>query len=292
MNSFKLKNGETITYREFGTGENILVLVHGNMTSSFHFDILEQYVPEDVRVILPDMRGFGGSSYNQEVNSLQDFADDIMEVIDLLELKHYSVGGWSTGGGVAMLIAAQRVEQVKKLILIESVGTTGYPIFKKDEAGQPILTEFIRTKEELAKDAVQVLPILNAYQNKDKETLKAIWNAAIYTHNQPSPEKYDRYLDDMLTQRNLVDVDYSLMYFNISDQHNGYVEGNGQIKDIQAKTLVIQGEHDYVVPQPMCDSIMNGLTCEKELFTGDWGHSPFMDNEKETCEKIISFIKE
>ncbi|MBN2794547.1 MAG: alpha/beta hydrolase [Clostridia bacterium] len=269
-----------------------MVLIHGNMSSSFHFDVLEKYVPENVRIILPDMRGFGESSYKNEVNSLQDFADDIMELINYLNIKAYSVGGWSTGGGVAMLIASQRNEQVKKLVLIESVGITGYPIFKKDSSGQPIMNALIKTKEELSQDPVQVLPILMAYKNRDKETLKTIWNALIYTHNQPEESAYDLYLEDMLKQRNLVDVDYALMYFNISDQHNGYVEGSGDIKQIKADTLIIHGYRDYVVPMQMRDNIVSALTCNKEVYKGDWGHSPFVDIEKEVCEKILSFIEE
>ena len=50
---------------------------------------------------------------------------------------------------------------------------------------------------------------------------RTVWNLLIYTHNQPEPDWYEKYLDDMLTQRNFVDVNYALITFNISDEHNG-----------------------------------------------------------------------
>lgn len=53
---------------------------------------------------------------------------------------------------------------------------------------------------------------------------RTVWNLLIYTHNQPEPDRYEKYLDDMLTQRNFVDVNYALITFNISDEHNGVVE--------------------------------------------------------------------
>jgi len=40
LKSIRIPNGETIGYRESGTGDKILLLVHGNMTSSKHWDVL------------------------------------------------------------------------------------------------------------------------------------------------------------------------------------------------------------------------------------------------------------
>ena len=43
--------------------------------------------------------------------------------------------GWSMGGGVAMQFTANHPNFVEKLILVESVGMKGYPIFKKIRMG-------------------------------------------------------------------------------------------------------------------------------------------------------------
>lgn len=288
----KLKNGETISYREQGKnkGNKTFIMLHGNMTSSKHLDVFMEQISKDIHVIAPDLRGFGESSYNQPFDSLKELADDIVELAEALGVHQFIVGGWSTGGGIAMIIAGEYPERVEKLVLIESVGIKGYPIFKKDATGQPILTQLLTTKEELAEDAVQVLPLLNAYASKDKETLKMIWNSVIYTHKQPSREHYDEYLEDMLTQRNLIDVDYALMYFNISREHNGVTEGNGLAYTIKAETLILQGERDYVVPMAMAEGIKSALGDLARMVTGDWGHSPFIDDPKGTMNKINEFI--
>ncbi len=114
MNKIKLKNGEEIAYIDKGVGDNILVAIHGNMTSSKHLDVLYENIPEGIRIIAPDLRGFGKSSYNAEVNSLQEYASDVMELIENLHIKEFNLLGWSTGGGIGMLIASELKERVKK----------------------------------------------------------------------------------------------------------------------------------------------------------------------------------
>lgn len=284
-----LKN-ETIAYREQGSGDKTLILVHGNMTSSQHFDLLMKRLPSDIKVYALDLRGFGGSSYNNPVNHLKDFSNDIKEFVDRLSIGKFSILGWSTGGGIAMQYCIDHPEDVDKLILVESVGISGYPIFKKDEKGQAILGEHLTTKEELSRDLVQVRPILDAYEKKDKATLRAIWDAAIYTNKKPDEKSYEIYLDDMLTQRNLVDVDYALMYFNISNEHNGVVEGTGEVSKIKQETLVFQGESDLVVPKYMGDSISNAIK-HSNYVLHDYGHSPFVDDLDMVLDNILSFLE-
>jgi len=290
VNNVKLNNGETLGYRECGEGDRILLLIHGNMTSSKHWDVLMERLMERYKIYAVDLRGFGLSSYNEEINSLKDFSEDVKLFVDALGISKFSVAGWSTGGGVAMQLAADYPKLIEKLILIESVDVKGYPMLQKGEKGEPIVGEFLKTKEAIAVDPIQVAPVLVALKNKDKEFYRTLWNMVIYTHNQPVAEKYEEYLEDMLTQRNLVDVDYALVTFNITRDFNGVVDGNGAVENIVAPTLVIQGDRDYVVPRVMGESIakhIKGATLE--LFE-NCGHSPLVDCLDKLTEAIIDFI--
>ncbi len=290
VKSAVLQNGETIAYRETGSGSKVLVLVHGNMTSSKHWDVLMEELQDSYKMYAIDMRGFGFSTYNQPVNSLKDFSEDIKLFVDQLGLTSFSMAGWSTGGGVTMQFAADYPEYVENVILVESVGIKGYPMYKKDADGAPLAGQFLTTKEEIACDPMQVAPVLQALENKDKEYYRTIWNLLIYTHRQPAPEKYEEYLDDMLTQRNLVDVDYSLVMFNISDEFNGVVNGTGAVRRIQAPVLVLQGDRDYVVPREMGEEIAKEIPGAKLVILPDCGHSPFVDCLDELAHHIRVFL--
>jgi pimeloyl-ACP methyl ester carboxylesterase len=291
LKTIALPNGENLGYREGGNGGKILILVHGNMSSSKHMEILMERLLDNYKIYAVDMRGFGISTYNKEIDYLKDFSEDIKLFVDMLGLKGFSMAGWSTGGGVIMQFAGDYPDYVEKLVLIESVGTKGYPMFKKDASGQPILTERLVTKAEIAADPVQVLPVLGAYATKNKELMRMIWNAAIYTHNKPEDKLYEEYLEDMMTQRNLVDVDHALVHFNISNEHNGVVEGNGLVGKIQAPTLILQGDRDYVVPRQMAEDIAQGLGERGRLvILENCGHSPLVDCMDTLVKKIIEFV--
>jgi 2-hydroxy-6-oxonona-2,4-dienedioate hydrolase len=241
-------NGETIAYRKAGDKGPVVVLVHGNMSSSVHWQTTMEHLENDFQLIVPDMRGFGDSSYNNELNSLYDFGTDLLDLLKALKVESCSLVGWSTGGGVVLEMAAELKEKVKKVILLDSVGLTGYPMFKKDANYQPILTELLTTKADIAVDPVQVLPIVAAYANRDKSMLKMIWNALIYNMNQPNEEDYELYLEAMLKQRNIVDVDYGLVVFNMTHDHNGVVAGSRRMDLITADIVILHGEKDLVVP--------------------------------------------
>lgn len=143
MEFVSLSNGETIAYQEVGRrNTDILVLIHGNMTSSQHWDLVIEKLQDQYHIYALDLRGFGQSTYNQSIDSLQDFADDVKLFIDELKLEKFSLMGWSMGGGVAMQFTANHPTFVEKLILVESVGMKGYPIFKKDTNGRTDCIKF------------------------------------------------------------------------------------------------------------------------------------------------------
>ena len=53
--------------------KSLLLFIHGNMTSSKHWDILMEAVSEDYTIIAPDLRGFGGSTYNKRATHVTRF---------------------------------------------------------------------------------------------------------------------------------------------------------------------------------------------------------------------------
>ncbi len=122
----------------------------------------------NTRIHALDLRGFGQSTYNKAIDSIQDFAENVSQSFDQLKLEKFSLMGWSMGGGVAMQFTANHPTFVEKLILVESVGMKGYPIFKKDINGQPIVSSLVKTKEEVAQDPVVIAPVLDAIKNMNK----------------------------------------------------------------------------------------------------------------------------
>ena len=286
-----LSNGETITYRMREGGEEVVVLVHGNMTSSKHWDLLLEKMDAQFTIYALDMRGFGGSTYNTRITSIQDFSDDLKLFVDALGLKDFTLVGWSTGGNVAMQFCADYADYCKKLVLFASGSTRGYPFYGSNPDGTPDLQNRLQTIEQIEQDPVKTIPMQQLYDAKHRDGLKFVWNSAIYTQNVPDDVRYEEYLDDMLTQRNLADVYHALNLFNISAVPNEVSEGTNQVDAIQVPTLILHGDRDYVVPMNMTNEIIEDFKGRAQIISlENCGHSPLMDALEEANNAIEQFI--
>ncbi|MDN4493815.1 intracellular short-chain-length polyhydroxyalkanoate depolymerase [Ureibacillus aquaedulcis] len=293
LKSVNLQNGEQISYRVRSGGEKLLLLIHGNMTSSKHWDLLMESLSSDYTIVAPDLRGFGQSTYNKRVQHIRDFSDDIKNFIDLLNLKDFSMAGWSTGGAIAMQFCIDYPGYCNKLVLLASASTRGYPFYKANNEGSAEVSQRFTTIEEIEADEGRTLPMQALYDTGNREGLRAVWNAAIYTHNQPEEDRYEEYIDDMLTQRNLADIYHVLNTFNISHLDNEAAKGTGKVNQINIPVLILYGERDYVVPFQMTNEIIEDFgERAKSVKLVNCGHSPLVDDLGQLTEQIESFLKE
>lgn len=293
MKKVELQNGETIAYREREGGVKNVLLIHGNMTSSKHWDLLIDSLDPSLKVYALDLRGFGESSYHKPVMSIKDFSDDVKLFVDAIGLKDFAVIGWSTGGAISMQFAADYPGYCEKLILLASASTRGYPFFGTSPEGLPDVNNRLASYEEVQIDTGKTIAVQTAYDQKNRGFLKAMWNMLIYTERQPDEKLYEEYVDDMLTQRNLAEVYHSLNTFNISSVHNGLSEGTNQVKDIQIPVLVLRGDRDLVVTQRMAEEIVEDFEGRARFVElKDCGHSPLIDDLDQLQRNIEEFLAE
>jgi pimeloyl-ACP methyl ester carboxylesterase len=289
MKDVDLPNGETLAYREREGGETKVLLIHGNMTSSKHWDLVFDQMDAKYKLYALDLRGFGASTYNDLIMSIKDFSDDVKLFVDEIGLKDFAIIGWSTGGAVAMQFAADYSGYCNKVILLESESTRGYPFDGKINENDEMRR--LTRHEEIKADILKTLPVQIAYDTNNIELLKLIWNAVIYTHKQPEPGLYDEYVQDMRTQRNLAEVHHSNNTFNISHHSNGLVDGNGKVDDIDVPVLVLYGDRDLVVTKEMTQEILDDLG-EKATYIElkNCGHSPLIDDLPQLLNAMTQFL--
>jgi pimeloyl-ACP methyl ester carboxylesterase len=288
-----LQNGETIAYRERDGGTKKVLLIHGNMTSSKHWDLLVDQIDPEYKVFALDLRGFGESSYHKPIMSINDFSDDVKMFVDEIGLKDFALVGWSTGGAVGMQFAADYPDYCEKLVLLASASTRGYPFFVTSEEGLLDVNNRLVTYEDVKADAGKTIAVQTAYDQQNRGFLKAMWNMLIYTDRQPEERHYDEYVNDMLTQRNLAEVYHSLNTFNISALNNGLKDGTDQVKDIQIPVLVLRGDRDLVVTKRMADEIVEDFAGRARFAElKDCGHSPLVDDLDQLLQHIEGFLAE
>ena len=279
---------ETLAYLDQGEGE-VVLMVHGNMSSSVHYEPLITRLQGKYRCIAVDLRGFGDSSYNERFDTLEELADDGALFIDALELGPVYLVGWSNGGGVSLKLCAKYPEKIKKFFDIEGAGHKGYPVYQKENyksTGKPYAC-----KEDMAKDPIQVAPAIACFEKGDFAMMTAIWDATIYTVNKPTKEQNDVWMKETLKQRNLVDLDWALANLNMSDEYTVYGKGDGSIHNIKCPVAFTMAEKDIVVPEYMVMDNYNALSHLAVLLPyPNCGHSPMVDCPDKLADDVNEFF--
>jgi pimeloyl-ACP methyl ester carboxylesterase len=141
---YQTVNGVKLYYEEYGQGTTLL-LIHGGLSSIENFASVIPKLSEKFRVIAVDCPGQGRSEQAPSL-SYQLMADYFSKMIDLLKLDSVYVFGYSDGGNVALLMAADRPDKVKKAAAFAAAShTSGY--YPEATAGLAHLTPEIFEKD-------------------------------------------------------------------------------------------------------------------------------------------------
>jgi pimeloyl-ACP methyl ester carboxylesterase len=119
MKVLSRKGLPSIAYRDDGAGPP-LVLVHGVGAESRSWDEVAARLG-GFRVIRLDLRGHGRSDPIRGSIRAEDFARDVTDVMDALDVKAARVAGFSLGGAVALALALGAPRRVEKLAVISAV---------------------------------------------------------------------------------------------------------------------------------------------------------------------------
>jgi pimeloyl-ACP methyl ester carboxylesterase len=114
-------HGRRVIYRVAGSGPPV-VLIHGMLNSSSHWQAVAQSLAGDHAVVAPDLIGHGDSAAPRGDYSLGAHAASIRDLLAAIGMDSASIVGHSLGGGVAMQFFYQLPQRVERLVLISSGG--------------------------------------------------------------------------------------------------------------------------------------------------------------------------
>jgi pimeloyl-ACP methyl ester carboxylesterase len=114
-------HGRRVVYRIAGAGPPV-VLVHGMLNSSSHWQSVALDLAREYTVIAPDLIGHGDSAAPRGDYSLGAHAASIRDLLTALGVERATLVGHSLGGGVAMQFFYQFPTRVERLVLVSSGG--------------------------------------------------------------------------------------------------------------------------------------------------------------------------
>jgi pimeloyl-ACP methyl ester carboxylesterase len=114
-------HGHRAIYRTCGSGPPV-VLIHGMINSSRHWERVALRLADRHTVIAPDLLGHGDSATPRGDYSLGAHAASIRDLLSAIGVERASIVGHSYGGGVAMVYFWQFPQRTERLALISSGG--------------------------------------------------------------------------------------------------------------------------------------------------------------------------
>lgn len=107
-----------VVFDDLGEGPDVILFVHGHpFDRSMWTDAAEAALRQGWRAIIPDLRGYGDSAVTLGSVTLEDFAADLIALLDSLGIAEVVVCGLSMGGQISMALCDLHPDRVRGVIL-------------------------------------------------------------------------------------------------------------------------------------------------------------------------------
>ncbi|MDE0545749.1 alpha/beta fold hydrolase [Microbacterium sp. C7(2022)] len=123
--------GRRIPYAEEGAGPAVILLPGQGLTVGYLGNLAHSVSEEDFRVVR-----IGSRRPTDGAETLEDLAQDVIDVMDALGVDHAWVGGHGFGGSVARAVAAGHHDRVNGVLLM-GVESDGHTTSSRDFPGIP-----------------------------------------------------------------------------------------------------------------------------------------------------------
>lgn len=121
----------TIAYKETGTGDEVLLFIHGLGNSLIGWEMNAGPLSEDYRCVAIDLPGNGFSSRDGYPYSIDFFAHSVAAFIRENGWSGITLAGHSMGGQVSLRMAYLFPDLIAKLVLIAPAGIEQFSQFEK-----------------------------------------------------------------------------------------------------------------------------------------------------------------
>jgi 3-oxoadipate enol-lactonase len=257
-------NGVEINYKSTGIGAP-LVLIHGHPFDHTMWYPQVVALSDLYQVITPDLRGYGASTLPNPANTkFEDYATDILQLMDYLEIDSFHLGGLSMGGQIIMEIFRQAPARVKSLIFADTFASLDTPAIKKGRYD---------TADRLEKEG------MDGYADE------VIYKMITPQHVSTMPE-VSGHVIKMMKATSPVAAATAL---RARAERVDYL--NKVLPEVNVPTLVIVGREDQFTPVSQAEELVENLQNSKLVIIEDAGHMPNLEHPDEFNKAALDFLE-
>ena len=273
-------NGTKLFVKTMGSGEPI-VMVHGGPGFNYQY-FLPQFkvLAKHYKLIFYDQRASGKSSADVDSSSItmNNFVKDLEGIRKFFGLKKMNLYGHSWGGVIAMKYAIEYPENLKSLILSNTMPANSR---LRDQTYAEIGPR--TTRKDIAEK--REITSTKKFANKDPETMAKYWKI-LY-----APAFYNRkYIDSL----NLTfPADYKkrskLLNHFLKDPSFFKYDLTKELYKIKCPTLIVTGDYDLMIPESN-KIIHRTIVSSKLVILKHCGHFPFVEDKKAYFKLLENFL--
>ncbi len=258
-------NDITMHYEQEGSGEPLLLIPYLAADNACYAFQVAEYA-KHYTCISVDPRGAGESDKPAGPYSVEQFADDMAELLHALKIERAHVMGLSLGAAVGMWLAAKYPAQVKSLSLHSAWPKTDL-----------FLTTIVTGWQVMAK----------ALGSVPEMVIQGIFPWCF------TPELY-------VTRPDYIDALSAFVRgrpvqpFEAFMSESGAVlahDATGQLGKIHTPTLITFGRHDQVTSTRFAQPLREGIAGAELLIFEKCAHAPIYERVDEFNEKTLAFLR-
>jgi pimeloyl-ACP methyl ester carboxylesterase len=254
-------------YETNGEGET-LVLIPGFASGAWTWFEQVPELSKQFRVVTFDPRGIARSkaNHNQSANmNMQDFAEDVAQLLDCLKVESAHILGASFGGFVAQEFAIHFSERLDKLILAcTSFGGKNHVAPDLEVSMAFTSTQGLNSSERIRKFMIPAFTPEFAVENS--QIVEKVCS---------------------LREQNIVPEN---IYFGQLQAATTF-DAEDRVSEIKNETLVLTGGADVVVPSQNSVNLAEKMPNAILKIIQNGSHMFFIENSREFNRAVIDFIK-
>ncbi|MGV8025300.1 MAG: alpha/beta fold hydrolase [Anaerolineaceae bacterium] len=244
-------------YEKYGTGLPV-VCIHGYPLDHSIWKPLVSYLETKTQVILPDLRGHGKSPAPAGPYTMQEMAEDILDLIDTLGFSQVLMVGQSMGGYIALQFARFYPERLLGLVLVAS-----HPYPDDPEKKKKRYDTIQKVKEEGVVKALEEFPLCLSSVPEIQEYTRKIINSTCTTGVMGSLQA--------MAER----IDHSDILSNA-----------------EYPTAVILGQQDSFVPQAQIKQMQAQFPKTKFSVLENTGHMLMMEEPQAVSALLLEIVNQ